>query len=131
MIYDILLNVYSQLLVLFSYRIGLMHSRGLFTIAVILICSQHFMNHIITQCGQRSGLLMFQYRRRCPVSILKLLHASRILNIMEISTNLNIPNPILGISGDLNIILTQVLILKLVVYIVHRITTGFVSRTIH
>jgi len=50
---------------------------------------------------------------------------------MEISTNLNIPNPILGISGDLNIILTQVLILKLVVYIVHRITTGFVSRTIH
>jgi len=44
---------------------------------------------------------------------------------MKSSTNLNIPNRILGISGNLNIIRTQVLISKQVVHIVHRVTAGF------
>ena len=48
-----------------------------------------------------------------------------ILNEIKSSTNLNIPNPILRNSGNLNNILTQVLILKQVVHIVHRVTTGF------
>jgi len=76
-LYYILLNVYAQLLVLFLYRIGLIHGHGLFTIAVILICSQHLTNDITAQCGQRSGLLTFQWRPRCPVCNLKFLHASK------------------------------------------------------
>ena len=49
----------------------------------------------------------------------------RILNVMKSSANLNITNTTLDNSWNLNIILTQALILKHLLYIVYTATTEF------